>query len=135
MIKYMPRLEKANPPRAACAARRSSDGRELGADVEGVGGEQPENRGADQRAGELASKTGTQPDPGLQRDARAQFLHRAHQREGEQRQPEEAVAKLASDLRVRPDATGVVVAGACDQSWAEQLQEADGALALDLVDG
>src|SRR5207302_3153611 len=76
-----------------------------------------------------------QADPRVQRDPGTELLECRHQREREQRGPEERVAELASNLRVRADAAGVVVAGTGDETWPEQLQPADGSLASGLLDG
>ena len=127
------------PQRVNSPTRQQRTGRghrpQVGADVERVGGEQSENGDADQPAREFATQARSQPDAGLKRDPRAQLLHRAHQRKGEERQPEQPVPKLAPDLGVGADAAGIVVAGAGDQPRAEPLQEADEALARRRLDG
>src|SRR5665213_232353 len=57
-------------------------------------------------------------------NSRADFLDRAHQRQREEHRPKQAVAILGAGLRVRGDATGIIVRCAGDEAGAQSLQEA-----------
>src|SRR5438270_6507206 len=91
--------------RQQCAS--GGDRSQVGADIERIGDQQPEDSSADQPSRELPPQADPETDSGVQGDPGAEFLYRAHQREGEERGPEQTVAKLAADLRVGPDAAGV----------------------------
>ena len=60
---------------------------QVGADVDGVGAKQRQDARADQHGREFAAQCDAEADAGVQGDARAQLLHRSHQRKGEKRSP------------------------------------------------
>jgi hypothetical protein len=113
-------------PGQQLAAR--GDCTEVGADVDRVGDEEGEDADPDQPGRKLPAQRDSEAHPGLERDAGAQLLHGGHQREGEEGGPEQPIAELAAHLRIGPDATGVVIAGACDQTRAQDLEVAQRAL-------
>jgi len=59
----------------------------------------------------------------MERNASARFLNGNHEREGEEGGPQESIAELAPDLRVRSDAAGIVITCAGDQSRTQDLQK------------
>jgi hypothetical protein len=62
----------------------------------------------------------------MERDASARFLDGNHEREGEEGGPQESIAELAPDLRVRSDAAGIVITRAGNQARAKDLQKPEG---------
>src|SRR5207237_10413316 len=80
---------------------------------------------AGQQSRRLAPQRRAATHARLQRYASAPLLARGHQRKRENRSPQQPVAKLTSDLGVRPDPARVVVAGSGDQSRTQHLEETE----------
>ena len=112
------------PPRQQRATRR--DRAEVGADVDSVRNHHRKDAEADQPGRELAAKAESEPDTRVQRNSRAELLHRNHERESEQRRPEDAEAKRDPALRKAPMPTGPSYRPG-DEAWPQDLQEALGA--------
>ena len=82
--RHEPQLRDRSPGKQRPGGR---DRTQVGARVDRVGDEERKDARADEPRRELAAQRGAEPDAGVQRDSRAQLLHRGHQREGEQRGP------------------------------------------------
>src|SRR2546430_2060315 len=124
------RLDQSAGKQLAAGRHRA----EVGANVEGVGGQQTGNGEADQPAWELAPQADAQAHAGLQRDSRAQLLDRAHEWKRQEGRPEEPIAEVAADLRVGSNAARIVIAGPGDQAGSQQLEPPNWTLAARLVE-
>jgi len=102
------------------SARQQGDGgahrRKVGTDIDCVGREQPRDRNEDDGPREAATHVEGEPAAGHPSDARADGLHRHHQRPGQDQGPHQAEAGLGTCLRIGGDAAGVVVGRAGDQA-------------------
>ena len=111
-----------------------ADRDEVGGDVQRVRRQQPDQEGADQQA--RGSATPPHRDEfaetlaGGQGGAVTDFLHRGHQREGDQADPQHAVALRRAGLAVGRDTGRVIVAGPGDQTGADRPQVIPPAAAL-----
>jgi hypothetical protein len=94
-------------------------GGDVRADIYGVGDEQQGHQGGDHPPGHHPVHVLGETPAGHPADVGADQLDRAHQREGQDHGPEQAVAELGAGLGIGGDTAGVVVGGAGNQPRSE----------------
>ncbi len=102
---------------------RRAHGRQIGADIDGVGDEQQRQQPVHDGQGHHLAHIVGQAPPGDPADQGADHLDGDHQREGQHHGPEQVEAELGPGLAVGGDAAGIVVGGAGDQARAQPLQQ------------
>ena len=99
-------------------------GGEVGAEIDGVGDEQQQDQDGHHAVREHLHHVAGETAAGDAADARADRLHRNHQRPGQHHRPQKVEAGLGARLRIGGDAARIVVRRAGDHARTQPLEQA-----------
>ena len=98
-------------------------GADIGAEIEDIGHQHQPDQRIEQWPRIIPAQIAGNAQSGDAADARADLLDPCHQGIGEQQRPGEPIAELRAGLGIRGNPAGIVVGGAGDQTWTQDLRQ------------